>query len=296
MDERIRACARRVQADGRAMLRPSVRRPADEPGIEAQHRYSICTLVTDHAQYDELRASFRAGGFDAPSTEYLFIDNSGRQEACAYRGGNELLAAARGGYVVLCHQDVRLMGEGRGALDSCLADLDARDPAWAVAGNAGGIRPGALAIRITDPHGTNQRRGHLPCRVASLDENFLVVRRSARVGFSRDLSGFHFYGADLCLAADVMGYSSYVIDFHLRHLSPGKKTADFYAAEAAFRAKWGRALRARWLQTTCRLVRVSGMAVDRLAGRLAQPAIAALLRRVGPLWQRPAIDCRGRTE
>jgi hypothetical protein len=124
--------------------------------------------------------------------------------------------------------------------------------------------------------------------VTTLDENFLVVRRAARIGFSRDLSGFHFYGADLCLAADVMGYTSYVIDFHLRHLSPGRKCGDFYAAEAAFCAKWGRALRARWLQTTCSLVRVSGIAVDRFTGQLARPVLAALLRRLAVLRLRPA--------
>ena len=138
-----------------------------------------------------------------------------------------MLAAARGRFVILCHQDVRLLGEGRVALDARLADLDARDPTWAVAGNAGGIRPGALALRISDPHGADQRRGLLPCRVASLDENFLIVRREARIGFSRDLSGFHFYGADVCLAADVMGHSCYVVDFHLQHLSPGRKGAEF---------------------------------------------------------------------
>jgi hypothetical protein len=266
------------------MLSPRIHRIADAPpGEEPAPRYSVCTLVTDPAQYEPLQASFRASGFDGASTEYLFIDNGQGQEACAYAGGNALLAAARGRYVILCHQDVRLIRDGRSALDACLADLDARDPAWAVAGNAGGIRPGALAIRISDPHGRDQRRGALPCRVASLDENFLLVRRAARIGFSRDLSGFHFYGADLCLAADVMGYSCYVIDFHLRHLSPGRKAADFYASEAAFRRKWGRALRARWVQTTCSLVRVSGLAADRAVGRLAQPLIETLSRRAARL-------------
>lgn len=270
------------------MLSPRIRSPEGEPPSAEPPRYSICTLVTDPVQYDQLRASFRAGGFDAPSTEYLFIDNSHGQQACAYSGGNELLAAARGRYVILCHQDVRLIRDGRRALDGCLADLERRDPTWAVAGNAGGVRPGALAIRISDPHGADQRRGVLPCRVASLDENFLIVRRDARIGFSRDLTGFHFYGADLCLAADIMGHNCYVIDFHLQHLSPGRKRVDFYACEAAFCAKWGRALRARWMQTTCSLVRVSGFPADRLAASLARPALKFLLRRAARLSSRRA--------
>jgi hypothetical protein len=274
------------------MLSPRIQSPDGEPqGAEAP-RYSICTLVTDFDQYEQLRASFRGGGFDAPSTEYLFIDNSRGQEACAYSGGNALLAVARGRTVILCHQDVRLIRDGRSALDDRLADLDRRDPAWAVAGNAGGIRPGALALRISDPHGADQHRGALPCRVTSLDENLLIVRRDARIGFSRDLSGFHFYGADLCLAADIMGHSCYVIDFHLQHLSPGRKGADFSACEAAFCAKWGRALRPRWVQTTCRLVRVSGIAADRLAASLARPALKFLLRRAARLSRRAAAPPR----
>ena len=32
----------------------------------------------------------------------------------------------------------------------------------------------------------------------------------------------------MCLVADILGYSAYVIDFHLRHLSSGTKSAEFY--------------------------------------------------------------------
>jgi hypothetical protein len=79
------------------MLSPRIHRIADAPpGEEPAPRYSVCTLVTDPAQYEPLQASFRAGGFDGASTEYLFIDNGQGQEACAYAGGNALLAAARG--------------------------------------------------------------------------------------------------------------------------------------------------------------------------------------------------------
>jgi hypothetical protein len=242
--------------------------------------YTIATLVNDRAQYEAMRATFRAFGFAEPDCEFISIDNTGADQTEAYAGLNRLLDEARGRFVILCHQDVRLIGDGRAELDCRLADLERRDPGWALAGNAGGVRPGQLALRISDPHGTNRRVGELPARVVTLDENFIVMKRAVRLGFSRDLAGYHLYGADLCLVADILGYSSYVIDFHLQHLSPGTKSADFHAVEAAFRVKWSRALRSRWLQTTCALVPISGDRLDRLPGGVARGAVAGLARRL----------------
>jgi hypothetical protein len=242
-------------------------------------RYSIATLVSDALQYEAMRTSFRSGGFDGDDCEYLYVDNSGSRQTCAFRGLDAMLSAARGAFVILCHQDVRLLTDARRDLDARLAELDSLDSHWAIAGNAGGIAPGALAIRITDPHGANQHVGKLPVRVMSVDENFMVVRRAARIGFSADLTGFHFYGADLCLHADIAGYSAYVIDFHLAHLSGGTKSAAFVEMEKAFRGKWERALRGRWMQTTCALVRLSGGPLGQFVGRLAEAPVERISRR-----------------
>ncbi|MFM9939585.1 MAG: hypothetical protein ACKVP7_08825 [Hyphomicrobiaceae bacterium] len=244
--------------------------------------YTIATLVNDPAQHAAMCASFRTNGFSEPQCEFVATANP----RSAYAALNDMLAAAHGRYVILCHQDVRLLGDDRAVLDSRLAALEALDPAWAVAGNAGGVGPGRLAMRISDPHGDNQHVGPLPARVQSLDENFLVVKAQARVGFSRNLTGFHLYGADICLAADIMGYTAYVIDFHLRHLSPGRKDQSFRHAEADFRAKWAAALRPRWLQTTCTLLRLGAPAPERWLGRTLERPYSSLLRRTR--WSHPA--------
>lgn len=243
--------------------------------------YTIGTLVNDRAQYDAMRASFARGGFTEPDCEFLMIDNTGSEQTSAFAGLNRILDVARGTYVVLCHQDVRLIADGRAALDARLSELAEIDPHWAIAGNAGGVGPGRLALRISDPHGRDRRVGELPARVASIDENFIVVKRAARIGFSRDLDGFHFYGPDLCLAADVLGYRSYVIDFHLEHLSAGTRSKAFWDAERAFRAKWSRALRPRWVQTTCTLLRLSGSELAARAGQVAARPLSGVLRRLG---------------
>ena len=264
----------------KAQIPPRIVRTDNAP---LQPRYTIATLVTKPADYAAMRASFALGGFDDTTCEFLHIDNSGAEQTDAFRGLNALLDAARAPHVILCHQDVRLLTDDIDTLGARLANLDAHDPTWAVAGNAGGVAPGRLALRISDPHGRNQSTGAFPARVMSLDENFLVVRRTARVGFSGDLSGFHFYGADICLQAEQNGRRAYVIDFHLEHLSPGKKDASFAAAERAFVAKWSRTVSPRWMQTTCTLVHLTNNPVRRIIGRLIDAPIAKITRRLAAL-------------
>ncbi|MFN3868544.1 MAG: hypothetical protein ACK4MF_05705 [Hyphomicrobiaceae bacterium] len=268
-----------VETPHRASIRRRIQRPDIDIAPMQPLRYTIASMVNDMAHYEAMRGSLRAGGFSG-DCEYLYIDNTRGPQIGAYSGLNTLLNEARGDYVILCHQDIRLLTEGRRELDRCLADLDSRAPDWALAGNAGGVAPGVLAIRITDPHGADRRVGTLPQRVASLDENFIVVRRDARIGFSKDIEGFHFYGADICLNADIAGWQAYVIDFHIAHLSAGNKDENFAMAEAAFRAKWSRALQPRWLQTTCSLMRLSGDQIGQLAGRLVEGSFRRISRRL----------------
>jgi hypothetical protein len=213
-------------------------------------RYSICSFVTKPAQYEGLVKSLSEHGFGFDDCEYLYIDNSKKNVFEAYRGINKFLEIARGKHVILVHQDVLLLSDGREKLDRLLAELDRVDPGWGLCGNAGGIAPGQVAIRISDPHGENQRSETFPERVFSLDENFIVVRKDANLALSRDLSGFHLYGAELCLIADMLGHSAYVIDFHLRHLSAGVKDPTFDQIRLAMVEKYSRALRPRLIKTT----------------------------------------------
>ncbi|MGH1418542.1 MAG: hypothetical protein ACRBCJ_06760 [Hyphomicrobiaceae bacterium] len=240
--------------------------------------YTIGTLVNNREMYDALVASFVANGFTENDCEYLFIDNTGDNQTCAYRGLDAVLNSARGRHVILCHQDVILLDDNRAVLDAQLDNLTKNDPNWALAGNAGGVTPGQLALRITDPHGDDQHVCELPTRVMSLDENFIIVRSESRLGFSHDLSGFHFYGADICLHADVMGRTAYVIDFHLKHLSGGFKDQMFEDMKFLFQKKWSRAMAPRWLQTTCSLMRLTGDPVGQLASQITTRPYAKFKR------------------
>ena len=243
-------------------------------------RFSICTLVTDRAEYAGMVASFQAGGFDGPDCEYLYLDNSENNAFDAFSGYNLFLTVATGDYLILCHQDILLLEAGRAELEERLAELDAVDPAWALCGNAGGVPPDGVAIRITDPHGADRSLGSFPARASALDENFILARREANLALSHDLGGFHLYGADLCILAQVLGRTAYVIDFHLRHKSGGTIGADFYASRRAIVAKYRRAFRPRWIATTCTHFIISGLPLPALVTRLG-----GLVRRG---WRRAA--------
>lgn len=226
--------------------------------------FSIGTLVTDPALYAQMKETFRARGF-GEDCEFLQVDNTGPVQTDAYAGLNRLLSEARAPLVILCHQDVMLIGDGRRELEARLGELSARDPHWGLAGNAGGSRFSRQHIRITDKFGDNQgAAGTYPVRVHSLDENFIVVRAEARLAFSRDLTGFHMYGTDICTVADILGWNAYVIDFHLLHLGEARMGEPFMASVRQFRDKWNRALRDRFLQSTCTQVLVTGKKQSRL--------------------------------
>ncbi|MEQ9408301.1 MAG: hypothetical protein RIK87_11270 [Fuerstiella sp.] len=230
-------------------------------------RYSICTLVTKPNEYSALQQSFLEAGFREDICEFLYIDNSEVNQCDAFAAVNRFLQEARGQFVILCHQDIRLHDDRIDDMERVIAQVTQLDPQWGVLGNAGGVAPGQLAIRITDPKGVNTANGPFPTHVDALDENFMIVRRAANLGVSGDLAGFHFYGTDLCIIADILGYRSYVIDFHLHHLggestNKGKTKNSFHSSypkiRRALTQKYRRAFRPRWIQNTGTILYLSG--------------------------------------
>ncbi|MDE8348840.1 MAG: hypothetical protein POG74_05055 [Acidocella sp.] len=221
------------------------------PGGETGVQFTIGVLVTKKDEYVELLESFHDAGFGTDDCEYIFIDNTKSNQADGYTGLNRILNEAKGRFVILCHQDVRLCFDHRPVLETKLLELDKFDKNWGLAGNAGADTTRTIAIRITHFNGREEKSGRFPAKVMSLDENFIIVKKSARLGFSNDLTGFHFYGTDICLQADIKGFNAYVIDFHLHHLGLGIMGEDFFMMRKEFKQKWDRALRVRLVKTTC---------------------------------------------
>lgn len=229
------------------------RRLARRLGGSVEPRFSICVMLTNWTEYREAMASFCEHGFDESCCEYLVVDNSGGNAADGYVALNEFLQAASARHIIICHQDVVLVHHGRSELEGELARLEEVDPFWGVCGNAGYTAEGWPAVCISHPHKAHDVQGApFPAKVVSLDENFLVVRREANLALSRDLQGFHHYGADLCTMADVLGWTSYVIGFFLRHKSGGTLDDSYDRSRMAITAKYARALRPRWVHVITR--------------------------------------------
>jgi hypothetical protein len=199
------------------------------------------------AEYGLMKDSFQEKGF-AEDCEYLLVDNSNGNQADAYQAIRHFLNVAKGKYVVLVHQDVRCQDE-RKLLENCLSALDKKDASWALCGNAGakGYHQDVMHINT---NGRIDMSDNLPCRVDSLDENLIIIDADKRISISSDLSGFHFYGTDLCLVADYLGYHAYVIPFMVKHLSHGN-LKDMEKHRPLFIAGYGKKLRSRYIQTSC---------------------------------------------
>jgi hypothetical protein len=222
--------------------------------------FSVCALVQSQDRFDRLIASFVRLGFTSDRTEFLAADNRTGNQFDGYSWQGPLTAEARGRYVIFCHDDIELIDQGHDALVALLDDLTTRDPAWLLAGVAGGrFRPQTntrqmLTFHISDIYGQDRRRGAMPARVETLDECFILMHRARPVLPSTDLSGFHYYGPDLCLQAELAGGSAWAIDFHLRHHGRGAKGKGFLDCRARFIAKYADIFPGRTLHCTTGLV------------------------------------------
>ncbi len=209
--------------------------------------FSVVTLMRNEVSYKRMLRSYRDYGFTVRNTEFIAIDNRVANLSDGYQGARLALTQAKGRYLIFCHDDVELLHDGYDDLCQRLAALEDQDPLWMVAGLAGGVyrqlgvRPGRnlVASRVSDRWGAGRRvGGKLPRQVESLDEMFLLMPRLRAPQPSIDLTGFHFFGTDLCLQAELAGGSAYVIDFHLFHHGKANKGAEFWDQKARIEAKY----------------------------------------------------------
>lgn len=210
-------------------------------------QFSICTIVSDAAEYGLMRASFEERGFSS-DCEYIIADNTKGNQFDAYQAISHFLKISRGKYIIIVHQDVRAI-DNREKLLQCIDGLNKKDSNWALCGNAGAKGYHQEVVYIKYPSHTEQSID-LPQKVNSLDENFLLIKKSSNMTISPDLKGFHLYGTDLCIIANFLGYSCYVIAFMAEHLSKGNIPA-LKQYQHEFIEQYGKKADIGYIQTTC---------------------------------------------
>ena len=224
--------------------------------------FTFVSLINSPEQYDAHFGTLKEAGFRNGSTNYLYFDNTNENTYDPYKSYNHALSISNSDYVIFVHQDTRFVFDGIDDLRRCLRQLDDLDPNWAVAGNAGGNEDlDKKFIRISDPSNQNLKCGPFPQKVQTLDENFLLIKKSSNAAFSNDLSGFHFYGTDLCQQAFFRGYTSYVIDYHIKHLSSGTKDKTYYDAKSHFINSYKGKLGLRFIRATTGRMSLCGLKI-----------------------------------
>jgi len=213
--------------------------------------FSICTIITDWYQYRKLNESLLEGGFNETNSEFIYVDNSNGNRMDAYEAIRHFIKVSNNEYLILTHQDVIFPTAGCDKLNTIIEEISILDKHWAVLSNAGKyIHPLIGYTSFSDGEST-WRTNNLPHIVNSVDEHFIVLKKSTGVTVGRDLDGFHFYGTELCQVAKMLGYSCYVIDFLLVHYSHGNIDDSFYQSKNKIEKKYANLNKTRRIDTMC---------------------------------------------
>ncbi|MDB5005967.1 MAG: hypothetical protein JWP45_360 [Mucilaginibacter sp.] len=234
--------------------------PQKITGLNHKYRFTIATLVTEMSEYQEMVHSFLTAGFTKDICEYIYIDNSNGNSFDAYQGINLFLQTAKAEYIIITHQDVLINFDTIDILNRRIDEIAKKDENWAILSNAGGIENNLyhrVAIHLVYGDGHLQKEGKFPQKVCSIDEHFILVKRAANLSLSHNLKGFHLYGTDICLIAELLGYSAYVIDFKITHKSYGNPDVSYHNILKQLIAKYVQFMRSRTIITTITDFRLS---------------------------------------
>lgn len=234
------------------------RRPKSLKKTTYDFEFSVCTLVTRKDEYNQMVDSFQKSGFTDDLCEFIYADNTVNNHFDAYEAINYFLRQSTGKYIIICHQDIVIDKDNITDLRNRLFELNTKDSNWAICSNAGAVGPNHIVYHISYPDGTFMNKGKFPIKVSAIDENFILVKNEALLKVANDLQGFHLYGTDLCLQAELNGYTAYVISFNLTHKSRGNVNEGFYKARKNLIAKYDGFFKSRWIQTNVTVFYLSG--------------------------------------
>lgn len=203
---------------------------------------SVVTLVNDKSLYDKMVCG------SIPLDYELIPIYKARSAA---QGLNLGIQKASNDLIICCHQDVSFPENFNNTLQEQLKLIGGDFGVVGTFGMGLEYRPSG---NIYNPHPKKLAGGVLPCQALSLDEHCLILRRSSGLLFDESYSGFHMYGADICLQAFEKSLTNYIIDSGVNHLSKGKFDKTFDEAVVFFIQKWRDKINLDRFETMCCIV------------------------------------------
>lgn len=146
---------------------------------------------------------------------------------------NRELRAAKGKYIIFCHQDLRFYPGWFEKLKQFLKNTSD----WGVVGAAGWSVEGKIQGGLITPE---KKWSNSEGEAQTVDECFLVVKKSLL--FDEKIIEPHLYGLDICLSAINQGFRNYAVQIPVEHRETGAHPdtwiPNYYAALKRIKIKW----------------------------------------------------------
>jgi len=208
-------------------------------------RLTVISAVND----EQILKSCLLASPDLVRAAGVILQTGFESAAAAYNSG---IKEADADVVAFVHQDMYLPRGWIAEVERAIDGLSQQCPDWGVLGSWGVTKDGGHAgyLYWTGLEETAGRLFEGGVEVETLDECVLVVRKSSGLVFDEHLSGFHMYGADICLEAKRQGLKNFAISALSIHNTNEYKLLpwEFWKAYFYMRRKWKPQLPVR---TTC---------------------------------------------
>jgi GT2 family glycosyltransferase len=196
-----------------------------------EYDFSVITLVRNIKNYEEFCHSLKKQ-LGTESVEVIAIPNFFQQFTSVFKALNIAADTANGRHLIFCHEDIIVPPDWILKIKKNINELEQQHVNWGVLGPAGVfLNNNNAAFFLYDVNGNplyncvkNIIHDKTRYEIESLDELCLITKKSNKLRFSdKQLSGFHFYGVNLCLDARLKGYKNFAIDAYCYHKSDGYK-------------------------------------------------------------------------
>jgi GT2 family glycosyltransferase len=192
--------------------------------------FSIITPVYDLDSYEHFLNSIK-NQIGSHTIELIPVPNFYNMFNSAYKALNTGGDVASGKIIIYCHDDIVVTPNWLNKIKEHLSYFETQRLPVGVLGPAGISLKEESSFFLLDEAGvemykTNDKISAYQPRyqVQTLDEMCLITLKTNNLRFDdNQLTGWHFYGANLCIKALAKGLNNFAIDAYLHHKSDGSK-------------------------------------------------------------------------